>query len=267
MIGGDSVTMGVGVLEEETYPARLEALLNHGSTKVRYEVLNLGVAALNASAIVSRLEYFSRSFDPDLVIYGFTINDIEGPKYRRTADRAGRKALWPHWRFAGSSFYLLRILWPRWFALRELFFPTQGSYIYALDENYFHNPPAWADFLSHLDRLAALGAAQGACVHMFIHTHLSHLNLFHPFQRIYRRVADAARERGMAITQSLPALRGRDQDRLRLSAFNPHPSPAGHEAFAEVLYEGLMRLPTSCWPSEKRPDSFRQTRKISTLAK
>ena len=83
-IVGDSVTMGSGVDEEDAYPALLEALLNAGATagERRYEVLNFGLAANNIEGSVLRLRYLAGVYRPDLVVYGFTVNDIEGRHYK-----------------------------------------------------------------------------------------------------------------------------------------------------------------------------------------
>ena len=41
-------------------------------------MLNLGLAGVNAGFSTKRLERFSAIYQPDLIIYGFTLNDIEG---------------------------------------------------------------------------------------------------------------------------------------------------------------------------------------------
>ena len=81
--------MGIGVLEEEAYPSRLENLLNGGEEPLTYEVLNLGVAGFSVAAIVRRVERLGLAFHPDLVVYGFTLNDLEGPGYRHTRRTGG----------------------------------------------------------------------------------------------------------------------------------------------------------------------------------
>jgi lysophospholipase L1-like esterase len=248
VIVGDSVTMGEGVLEEEAYPAVLERQLNAGDASPRYEVLNLGLSGLNITADVQRLETLGLGFHPDLVVYGFTLNDIEGSTYHETPmNYAGLAHLQRYFHFTRSRSYLLRVLWPRWMALADTVFPSRGSYAFDLDEVYFHNPPAWAEFTAGLDRLAALAREHHVCAHVFIHTHLFALRFMHPFAKVYDRVADAARERGLTVTQSLPIMRGRDEGALILGPDDLHPNPAGHELFARALLDGLRALPDQCW--------------------
>jgi lysophospholipase L1-like esterase len=247
LVIGDSFTMGSGVEESEAYPARLEALLNESPGSGRFEVLNFGLSGLNLRASVRRLERFGLPYQPDLIVYGFTVNDIEGPAYRATTRETERAQTFERYlRFADSPSHLLRVAWPRILSLRDLVLPRPGSFAYDLRENYFRNPEAWGDFTDHLDRLRAVGDEARVCVLVLIHTQIAQLNWLHPWRSIYDKVEDAARENGLAVTQTFPAYRGRRPADLRLSFFDGHPNPAGHELLARELRDGLLALPDAC---------------------
>lgn len=176
---GDSFAMGSGVTQEETYADRLERALAAAHPGRRIEVLNLGLGGLAASAVVDRLVRLGLRYDPDLIVYGYTLNDIEGPAYRRSVD-------WSFvdpGRFARHPLYLWRLLGPRFASLRELAFAPRGSYSFELDENYFRNPEAWQGVLESLDRLAALSRERGSCALVLVHTHLVWLSALHPYRR------------------------------------------------------------------------------------
>src|SRR5262249_38021615 len=83
-VGGDSWTMGMGVPEEDIYPVLLERALNAHAGDRRYEVLNLGLGGLNAEQVLDRIEGVGLAYDPDLLVYAFNINDLEGPLYRKS---------------------------------------------------------------------------------------------------------------------------------------------------------------------------------------
>jgi lysophospholipase L1-like esterase len=253
VIVGDSFTMGSGVGEEQAYPALVEAKLNARGRLSHVEVLNLGLAGLNLALIVQRLETLGLRFHPDLIVYGFTVNDIEGPAYRasRAESVAAAQARWQ--RFAGSPSYLLRLLWPGWLSLTELVRARPGSYSYELEDNYFHNPDAWAGLAGGLDRLAAIGKTHGVCVHVLLHTVLHHLGSSHVLRPIYERVAGAASERGLTVTQSFPVFRGRDERTLVVGAYDLHPNAAGHRLLARALVAGLRGLPARCWRAATPP--------------
>ncbi len=71
---GDSYSMGWKVAEENTYAARLEESLNAAGGD-RFEVLNFGLGGLNIRQVVLRLQRNGLAFEPNLVVYGFTLND------------------------------------------------------------------------------------------------------------------------------------------------------------------------------------------------
>jgi len=250
-VSGDSVTMGHGVREEDAYPAVLERLLNAGSGDHRFEVINLGISGLNIIHSLGRLEIKGRFYKPDLVVYGFTLNDIEGPGYVRNTEAAQEHYAALLDRHANSRSRLLRLLWPRLVLLAGSIHPLEGSYVKALEYNYFHNPKTQSRLDEGLDRLATVGRIDRVCAHVFMHTRLEQLVLLHPYRRFYRLIEKKATERGLTLTQSYPKLRWHLAESLRLSAADSHPNAEGHRLFAEALYEGLRELPPRCWEKHR----------------
>jgi lysophospholipase L1-like esterase len=246
---GDSIAMGTGVLYEETYAARLETELAVRFPDRTVEVLDMGLAGLNAPWIVKRFEQRGLRYDPDLVIYGYTLNDIEGKKYRRSADVGftGPLASWQ------SPVYVWRYLKPRLNSLRELLGSPRGSYSFELDENYFRNPEAWREVLEALGRLAELARQRELCAVMLVHTKLYSLGWLHPFRRHYDLVAEAARERGFHVIHSWPSFEGRASAELRINAIDSHPNAEGHALLFEALRDGLAALPNACWEGRRAP--------------
>ena len=74
---GDSVTFGFMCPREQTYPKQLETVLNQSATPgaPQFEVLNLGVTGYNMPQIVEALRSRGLRYEPDLVIYGYVLND------------------------------------------------------------------------------------------------------------------------------------------------------------------------------------------------
>jgi lysophospholipase L1-like esterase len=245
MIAGDSVVMGEGVLDEETYARLLERELSETHPGRRFEVLNVGLSGLALSHVLSRIEVLAPPFHPHLVVYGWTINDIEGPEYRANGPLASFQARYD--RFESSQSYLLRALWPRWVSIEDSISPSEGSYPYDLWYNYFENDAAWRVFPEGFTRLAKLGATHGFCVHVFLHTQLFGLRFAHPFKPIYERVGQAAIDQGLSVTNSFPVFAGRKEWMLTLAPDDPHPNAAGHSLLAQALADGLSRLPQRCW--------------------
>ncbi len=72
---GDSCTFGVGVEDEETWPAQLSRLLRGG--EVDAEVINAGVPGYTAFQGKRFLETRGLALEPDLVLVAFGFNDID----------------------------------------------------------------------------------------------------------------------------------------------------------------------------------------------
>jgi hypothetical protein len=76
---GDSVSFGYGVEEAEAYPQRLERMLSELVPDAQVEVVNLGVGGYNAFNEAELLKIVGLSYEPDLVLVQFCINDLNDP--------------------------------------------------------------------------------------------------------------------------------------------------------------------------------------------
>jgi lysophospholipase L1-like esterase len=244
---GDSYTMGWQIGEEEIYASRVQEALNAAALPGhRFEVLNLGLGGLNIGQIVRRLERIGLRFSPDLIVYGYTLNDILVRDLQPEADPERQREAVAEWfRFADSPSHLLRLLWPRWVSLRNAIWRPPGSEEHSLQAMYA-DPEHWRRVEAGLDRLAAIGRREGVCVHVLIHTEVGQLRFLHPFTNLYDQVEAAAKARGFSVTQSFPYYRGRNANDLRISPFDGHPNAEGHRLLAEALLDGLRKLPQRC---------------------
>lgn len=239
---GDSLAMGWGVAEADSYAARLEAALSARSGERPVEVLNFGLAGLDAVESVERFHALALAFDPDLVIYGFTLNDVDNEHYRHTAANLGEVGA----ALMASPSYLWRVLAPRIGALREVLYAPLGTPLYELNDNWFHNEAAWQTTLAALDRLAATARAREDCAVLLIHPQLHYLNALHPYHPHYREIERAARERGYFSVRAIDDFLGRKDRTLWAAPDDPHPGPEAHAMLAEILLRELTALPARC---------------------
>ena len=70
---GDSLTAGMGVLEDEAYPARLHQRIE--AAGYHYRVVNAGVSGETSSGLLSRIDWVISSLDPDIVVLETGAND------------------------------------------------------------------------------------------------------------------------------------------------------------------------------------------------
>lgn len=73
---GDSFTYGVGVKNEDSYPAQLQKMLDIKSGKGKYEVINLGMPGENSSRLAKNLPRYIRDFSPDIAVILIGNSDI-----------------------------------------------------------------------------------------------------------------------------------------------------------------------------------------------
>jgi lysophospholipase L1-like esterase len=237
---GDSFAMGWNVNEADTYAARLEASLRARGADV--EVLNFGLAGLDAVEAALRFDALAQGYGPDLVIYGFTLNDLENAHYRRSTPHFAevQRAL------AASPSYLWRVLAPRIGPLREVLYAPPGTPLNELNDNWFHNPAAWETALGALDRLAASARRSGACTVLLIHPQLHYLNALHPYHPHYDAIERAARERGFVPVRAIDDFLGRKDRELWAGPEDPHPGPEAHALLAARLEREISALPDRC---------------------
>ena len=86
---GDSVVMGWGIREEDTYGRQLEILLNQESSGgQRYEVINAGVPGWNLENALAYFQAEGLKYQPDLVLLDLTtVNDVYGKSALVTQNR------------------------------------------------------------------------------------------------------------------------------------------------------------------------------------
>ena len=72
---GESTTFGTAVSDDETYSARLEALLQAGNPNRRVTVINAGVPAYSSFQSLTYLEQRGFALEPDLVLFYHELND------------------------------------------------------------------------------------------------------------------------------------------------------------------------------------------------
>lgn len=201
-------------------------------------MINAGVAGFNIEEVGRRTRQLAKQLKPQLIVYGYTLNDLEGEGYVKSAGAWGE--------LFQSRSALVRFFGPRLYELTELVAPPKGSYVHELSQNYEHNPVTRERLRAGLQRISQLGRRRSVCVVVFIHTYLFHLNRWHPMTDFYDRVAEQAGELGLHPVRSLDAVVGGRRDELWVSPVDTHPSAEGHARFAGALEAGIRALPPAC---------------------
>jgi hypothetical protein len=273
---GDSVTYGLGVKRQASWPAVLEDLLTATAAPGagHFEVLNLGVTGYNLAEVVEALRARGLRFEPDLIVYGYVLNDpqafsLEAEALERLTEREQRSAL-----ARGGARLLARsrlVLLARHLLSepdepRSYRFDERGR-IYVEGEaapvdvelradpgveaarrgdregRYFRDLYADAEARARLARgLAELARVAGA-----VPVALAIFPIFpknadaYPVADLHRVVAAEARSAGLSVIDLLPAYEAAaarfGPERAALDIL--HPSPFGHIVAGVALLQGL----------------------------
>jgi lysophospholipase L1-like esterase len=251
---GDSVAMGWGVREEETYGRRLEGSLNaRGPGEVRFEVINAGVPGWNLENALAYLEAEGLRYEPDLVLLEVTIvNDINGGS-ALLADQRPPLIRWLREHTHFWPFLTIQLQWLKaWAEGRDRIDvidpPTNPAKYFPLDPE----APRWTerwDTVLAMNRLA--GENQALLVLILFPLEFQVVDEGFPTLPQAFLTAQAA-EAGIPVLDLLPpfqqACREKPggachrEDRYLFADVWMHPSALGHQLTAEELEAMLARL-------------------------
>jgi lysophospholipase L1-like esterase len=244
---GDSVAMGWGVREEETYGRYLEERLNAQPTgSQRYEVINAGVPGWNLENELAFLQAEGLRYEPDVILLDLTIvNDI----YGKSALLTNRRPAVIEWLRAHTYLWpFLTIQLRTWQARAEgqeridvIDPPTEPS-------SYFPLDPAderWASFWVQVESIHQVAQKNGADLVLILFP-LEFQVLDAGYSTVPQQYLSAkAAEAGIPVLDLLPAYRRACQekahgpcqleDRYLFADVWMHPSAYGHELTAAEI--------------------------------
>jgi lysophospholipase L1-like esterase len=225
LVLGDSMTLGWGTREAETYPKVLEQLLNRDATP--YEVINSGVGNYNSSQEVAYFRERGRLLQPDEVILGFYINDAEPTPS-------------PNENVLARHSYLYVLASGGWEALmRNLGAkPTLDAYYAGL---YDERNPGWRATREALVALSRLCRTEGVPLRVVIIPELHEPNEHYPFLRVHALVKGVLEHEGVPVLDVLDAFAGVDPQSVWVSPGDAHPNARGHAIIANAIYQAMRR--------------------------
>ena len=256
LILGDSIASGFGVAEKDTFPRRLEGLLNAVEPR-RYEVLNAGVPSYNTAQQVGWLVEQGLALGPDIVVLALYWNDIHD-KAGIAVDGEGR-LVEAHTSGAPSLLHSRAAYRVRnWVKRSRLFYmvvdrsrrlvmrykpPLQRETQLAVLEGGEHPrvERGWEAVEAHLARFAAVCRARGIRPLVLILPMPQQLGENYPrvrYQSVARRICD---RHSLPWHDLLPAFEKayRDHTSLFLAYDGDHPNNEGHALIAGELFAAL----------------------------
>jgi hypothetical protein len=234
IVMGDSFTEGWGVREVDTYPRRLERLLNAAEPD-RWEVRNAGRRGADFPALQDVFEE-ALAFEPDLLVYGMVPNDVD-----RSPGIAARQEYLNDWildqahlssrPLPATHLRLRAVIEDRIAAWRI----DRASTAWYRDLYREPNREGWQRTQERLREMDGRLHARGRRFLVAAWPLLVGLDGSYPFQEEHDTVARFCREAGIARHDLLPALRALPNRDLIVHPADRHPSAEAHRLAAESL--------------------------------
>lgn len=228
---GDSLTMGWGVPQDQLYAHLLEDELNQSlpaglGKGMRFEVLNFGVGNYNTVQEVALLRDKGMSFEPDLILLGYFVNDAEKLEHHKD-----------NFFITHSFFYAFSKSLINRFTAAE-----KGNYRDYYRNLYRDDQVGWQQCQQGLQDLIGISKQNKVPVVMFILPELHALSQQrYPFADIHQKLANVAKNIGLPVVDLLNDFThyaGREED-IWVSPTDAHPNAQVQPLIAQALYQKI----------------------------
>lgn len=258
---GDSITLGLYVPQDENFASRLETKLNADppTPGAAYEVLNFGVTGYNIAQSAAALTLHAMKYSPDLVLFGYCLNDpseysLEFWALRSGAGRVKRRYLdevvhrpqaWAGhlrlYRLAKYAWFAEADAWGRGGAMSARFVaPNQGNWDDETLYRTLHSDGAeWGRVPEGFRAIAETTTPPHVPVVVMVFPLLHRLTDY-PLGDVHAKVRAAAEREGLSVLDLLEAFQQAASISAEpLASDNLHPTAHGHAVAAEAMFEAL----------------------------
>jgi lysophospholipase L1-like esterase len=243
---GDSVTFGLGLELDDTWPKQLERELQ--KTDPRVEVINFGVMGYNTPQEAERIQDKVLKYSPDLIIIGYSLNDIG--IFSRERRVLGTYKGYDSFLTTGNGFvdgllhhsktYLLvknRLFMKKTAKTRPQYSKDGRKLIQKGYNRYFFDayqePENWRILNAAFAKIRALTQPK-IPVLFVIHTELKDMDHY-LFTDIHETVKKLCRDYGFPVFDPLNDMLAYKARDLRISKANIHPNALGNKVFVQAL--------------------------------
>lgn len=230
---GDSITMGYGVAFGDSYPKKLETLLNFNDKK-KVEILNFGVPGYNTKMEYLLLEEIGMRFNPDMVILMYSLNDIFS---------------YPESILFKLPLPVVRVIenihnrsyFVQYFRCRLKDFVKQKDN----DPDYLFSDSSilWKENKQYIREIAGLCRNNDNKLMLVIYPHSIGGRDIHALKKVCFCIQKFAESQGITTLNLFPYFDKvkEGENNLTLSEDDPHLSPQGQEMVAQAVYDFISK--------------------------
>lgn len=243
---GDSFTFGEGVFDNDTYPAQFEKIANENNLYPgkKVESINLGVGGYNTQQEWFVLKDMADKWQPDLIILGYILNDVEAKLFSTLDDglvRRNREAqIQEVTQTAGDNRSILEI--PRINRLISSYFKTinqDSELIDYYNSIYRDENPNWVTTKEMLKNFGDYSKQKNIPVLVVIFPLLFELNDNYPFSNLHQKVITELKSNNLEYIDLRESLNGLEANALWVYPTDPHPNEIVHFLAAKKIFEKL----------------------------
>ncbi|MBI4880659.1 MAG: SGNH/GDSL hydrolase family protein [Planctomycetes bacterium] len=242
---GDSYTFGMGVGDDETWPARLQALVDLRAGAGRCEVWNCGVPAYDTPQELAFLTKTVLPFRPDLVLLCYYLNDAKTTEEIYRSDNPLERLLemLSQPRREGFRAFVRRHSVLADVLAEQLFFRlAMDRYAFSYLEVYRADLEGWREAKQALVRMRDLLREQGIRFGVITYPLLIRREGALESSAADAIVHEFLRQESIAAFDLAPSFHDRDVDALRVHPYDPHPNAAAHQIAAEAVAGFVERV-------------------------
>lgn len=228
LVIGDSITMGWGVKNRNTYPRLLERRLASDPTlKHKYEVINTGIGNYNTFLEYQMLKR-SSGYNPDMIILGWFLNDLEIWHKKNGVTS-----------FLGKNSYLYGFLWDRLFSMTNLLGLNQ-DYLTYYKNLYAPGSQGRLLFEKSLNGIVRFTRRHSIPL---VFLNIPDLHSFdpYPFSLANKYIEKLTAKKGIYYLNLLETVENENSKKLWVSTEDPHPNGSANKLFCDSLYDFLIK--------------------------
>jgi hypothetical protein len=223
---GDSIAMGWGVAEKETFANKVVADLQASGRRV--DGFNMGVGNYNTTQELALFRDIGANLKPDIIVIAYFINDAEPmPKYGDNTWLDEHSAAWVVFRYRTDSLFRQFGEEPDWkHYYRGLYDPKA--------QGWQQTQAALADFAKEARKTDA---------ELIVYNipELRELKPY-PFQDITDKVRGIVEKQGVPFVDLLPSVENLDPKSLWVTVPDPHPNGKAEITFAKAMLPQLTAM-------------------------